>query len=899
MPIQEQRWVLPSIRLHVPVCGVRPFNFLLGSLAVAVMATTEVNASVDTTSTFDLGAFSHAGAAKVDLSRFDKDNQIAPGTYRVDVSVNGEPAGRQDMRFAITPGSIAAVPCFNRTMLAQFGVDMKKIDSVNAPAAQGKDAGSVPANIERCGLLAGWIPLATSTFDAGALELSITVPQAYIKQSARGYVDPGQWDEGIDAALLSYNFSTSAATSGNSSNRTFLGVNSGLNLGAWRLRHQGAQGWNSGGRQTYQNTATYVQRSLTPLKSQLTIGDSFSGGQILDNVRLRGVTLATDDRMLPQSQQGYAPVVRGMADSNATVSVSQNGYRIYETTVAPGPFVIDDLFATGYGGDLTVIVREVDGRKTTFVVPYSYAPQLLRTDTAKYSVALGQLRQFGVQGASPAVAQGTVQYGLNNTVTLYSGGVLSEGYTQAKVGTALNTPVGSFSFDAAQANTLLPGQGALSGQNYGVAYNKHLPESGTNFVLGAYRFSTDGYLSLPDAANVRDLARRRQDTSQYARQKSRLDMTMSQKLGEGTLSLYGSSVDYWGGRQGRQTSYTIGYGSTWNTVSWNLSAQRSRVEDSRQRTQQEDSDEVFFGPANRGRIDNRYMLTLSMPLGSSPYSPTLSSMVSRSAGDTRASSQQVAINGSAGEQQEIYYGASGDRSSTQGSSTASSVNTHVGYRASAANLRAGYGQSKNNGQLSLGADGGLVLHEGGVTFSQSLGDAVALVHVPDAQGASLSNASNVQVDSRGYAVVPSLVPFQSNTVGIDPKGTAQDVELTETTQNVAPTAGAVTLLKYSTNSGRAVVVKALQANAQPLPFAAQVFDEKGAEVGVVGQASKAFVRGIADKGRLTVKWGAASDEQCVITYQLTPLGKGQRQASADFLQEQCVGTPSAAKKRTL
>lgn len=48
--------------------------------------------------------------------------------------------------------------------------------------------------------------------------------------------------------------------------------------------------------------------------------------------------------MLPQSQQGYAPVVRGVADSNATVTVSQNGYTIYENHSGPGPFVIDDPF---------------------------------------------------------------------------------------------------------------------------------------------------------------------------------------------------------------------------------------------------------------------------------------------------------------------------------------------------------------------------------------------------------------------------------------------------------------------------------------------------------------------------------------------------------------------------
>ncbi|WP_446739875.1 FimD/PapC C-terminal domain-containing protein [Pseudomonas sp. TH32] len=114
------------------------------------------------------------------------------------------------------------------------------------------------------------------------------------------------------------------------------------------------------------------------------------------------------------------------------------------------------------------------------------------------------------------------------------------------------------------------------------------------------------------------------------------------------------------------------------------------------------------------------------------------------------------------------------------------------------------------------------------------------------------------------------------------------MELKESTQTVAPTLGAVTLITFETISGRAVILKATQKNGQPLPFAAQVFDEQGREVGVVGQASKAFVRGIADSGVLTVKWSDAAGGQCSIDYQLPKQISGERQVNTDFLQGQCV-----------
>ncbi|MFY0752112.1 fimbrial biogenesis outer membrane usher protein [Pseudomonas sp. NFX5] len=876
-----------QVRVHrcAPILPFQPRTMMLGGLmSAAVMAS---DAALASELSFDLNAFSSGLASSVDTSRFNTGNPMSPGLYRVDIVVNGQALGRREVEFVAAQAKAGAQPCLSREVLEKIGIAMDKVDT----EAHGREVGNPAAAGQYCGDLGQWIPMASSTFDPGALELAASVPQAYMKRSMRGYIDPESLDEGIAAGLLNYNFSTSAVTAGEGDGRTYLGLNAGINLGAWRVRHQGAQAWsNRTGFETYQNTSTYVQRSIIPWQSQLTLGDTFSNGQIVDGVRLRGVTLATDDRMRPQTQQGYAPQVRGVADSNATVTVSQNGYTIYETTVAPGPFVISDLHATGYGGDLIVSVTEVDGRRNTFVVPYSVAPQLLRADTTKYSATLGEVQQKGIDAKGANVFQGTLQRGLTDDLTVYGGGSLSKGYEQGKVGVALNTPVGAFSLDTATSRTAVPEHGRLTGQSLGLGYNKSLPASGTHFALGAYRFSTEGYLNLPDALNVREIASRSGDVNGYARQKSRLDLTISQQLGIGTLSLYGSSVDYWGENEGRQVSFTASYGSTWNKLNWNLSAQRSRVQDTRQLTQSELSDDVFFGRIGQpGRIDNRYMLTLSMPLGSESRSPTINTSLSRDTGDTRGSQQQVGINGFLGENAEVNYGVSAHRAISEGTRS-SQFNTYAGYRTDATHLRAGYGQSRDSSQLSFGADGGVVVHPDGVAFSQSLGEASALVHVPGAEGARLGGGGGTRVNSKGYAVVPNLTAFQNNTVEIDPEGMSLDVELQESTRNVVPTSGAVSLVKFDTVNGRAVVVKGVRENGSPLPFAAQVFDGQGREVGVVGQASKAFVRDIPQEGRLTVKWGSKIAEQCDIHYHMPAVTAGQRQVTTDFMQGVCVAS---------
>lgn len=96
--------------------------------------------------------------------------------------------------------------------------------------------------------------------------------------------------------------------------------------------------------------------------------------------------------MLPDSLKGFAPTVRGIAKSNAVVTIKQNGYVIYQTYVSPGAFAINDLYPTSSSGDLQVTVKESDGSENTFTVPYSAVPLLQREGRLKYALTAGKYR---------------------------------------------------------------------------------------------------------------------------------------------------------------------------------------------------------------------------------------------------------------------------------------------------------------------------------------------------------------------------------------------------------------------------------------------------------------------------------------------------------------------------
>ncbi|QVN14674.1 fimbria/pilus outer membrane usher protein [Burkholderia sp. LAS2] len=780
-----------------------------------------------------------------DVSRFARRNVTAPGVYTADVHVGPDWIGRYDVRFVAAPDSGDARPCFDRALLERVGVDFGKLAPDVVARLDGDDA---------CLRLDEVVPGASTAFDFTRQTLRLSIPQASLARKARGYVSPDQWTSGETVGLLGYNFNlyTSKASGHTAQTQGYLGLNGGVNLGNWRFRHEGSYSWSSRGESRYQDIATYLQRDLPSLSSQLVIGESYTSGELFDSTQFRGVRLSTDDRMLPDSLRGYAPVVRGIANSNAKVTIRQNDVTIYETTVAPGNFEIDDLYPTGYGGDLQVSVEEADGSVHAFSVPYAAVPMSLRPGVGRYSFVAGTLRN--PRGSSqPLFTQATYQRGLTNLLTAYGGVTLAGGYASAMLGGAFNTTFGAFGADVTHALTSIPGAKRYSGSSVRVSYAKSVETTGTDIALAAYRYSTDGYFGLDDAMQARDAARDGRSAQSVWRQRHRASLALTQRLGAtgGRINATASAVNYWN-RPGSDVNYSVGYTNQFRNVSYSLTATRQRNAG--------------------GDMSTLYYASVTIPLGRE-RPMTVSGNVSRDTlGRTRL---QSTLSGSLGEDHALSYSVSANHASGTNSTTDGSAN--VTYRTRLAEVSASAGASTEFQQGSLGVRGALVAHRGGITFSQPVSETFAIVEAPGAAGARITNAAGVKVDGNGYAVVPYLTPYSLNTVALDPKGISMDVELKETSRQIAPRAGAVPLIRFATDTGRAALVQARQADGTPLPFGAAVHDETGKEVGVVGQASKIFARGLNDSGSLTVRWGADSGSICRIAYDL-PVAKHHRQA---------------------
>lgn len=219
----------------------------------------------------------------------------------------------------------------------------------------------------------------------------------------------------------------------------------------------------------YTSNQTYLSRSVLPLKGQLLVGDAFTDGRLFSSIGFRGVQLSSDERMLPQSQRGYAPVVRGIANSNARVRILQSANVIYETTVPSGPFEISDIYPNGFGGDLTVEVTEADGRVLVSRVPYAATVNSLREGGIRYQLTIGQYRDRQLS-EKPTFVQGGLTYGFNNLLTGYGGFIGSANYRAAVAGAAVNTHLGAFGLDVTGANADLGSRESTTGHSIRLGY---------------------------------------------------------------------------------------------------------------------------------------------------------------------------------------------------------------------------------------------------------------------------------------------------------------------------------------------------------------------------------------------------------------------------------------------
>ncbi|KKF36280.1 hypothetical protein SY86_13885 [Erwinia tracheiphila] len=742
----------------------------------------------------------------IDLSWLESESGIQPGRHVLEIFLNGKNLRTQKVEFIAKEGK--TIPCISKKILSQIAFKDKNI--------------SDSWEKQECIDLGEILPGSLASYDHENERLILTIPQIYFFEQPEGYIDPSRWDEGINALSASYSLSGSNTILSKQNGRSMIygNLQTTLRIGAWRFHTYDSLIAGSMQQSHIQHLQSYAQRSVAPLLSELSLGDLNTSGEFFDTTSLRGVILKSDERMLPWTVKGYAPEVRGIAYSNAIVTIRQNGNVIYEKNVTPGEFNISNLAALGYGGNLDVTVIESNGVVRTFQIPYSSIPQLLRKGYFKYSVATGEARRL-TQVTSQSLLESTLQYGLTDNITLYGGlqTTFEKNYNAVNGGTAFNTPLGAISTDITHAFVpqelkIGSGNSLVDSSRLKLSYSKLVSQTNTHFNIASYYMAGNNFYSFDELMRARS---RQYDHREghIERYRNKFEMAITQDLPDewGQMALSG----WWEKnnnthRNNTRSSYLFSYRNNYDSVNYSVNVNKVYNFD--------------------GKEDTALILNASMPFGFKKGArPKLRASMSYSNSDA------VFRTSLSGSTQKDDSSTSFNTYFSQSSKTNSNFGINVGHTTNKLQKNISYSQSMNSSSLAGSLSGGILLHGEGVNFSSYMGETIALVEAKSAEGASIKGHRNSRVGSNGFGVMSYLRPYEENILNLDLKGAPIGFDTEEDSLEIVPTAGAVVKVKFNNNNqnNKSVIARIKTDSGNFIPFGARLYDESDNIYGTSGQ----------------------------------------------------------------
>lgn len=796
----------------------------------------------------------------IDLSQFSSKDALPTGKIILTVYVNNNNRGETSILLVKAPDN-KVVPEITPALLKTLGVKVETVPNLNK-----LEDDEVITDLTK------YIPDASVKVNLSELKLVTSFPQIVMSSDAVGYIDPAVFDSGVTAMFVNYMFSGGHSSNDSHSftdsnngklknDNFFAQFRAGFNYDEWRLRSTMTQTYsrNSDDKDATSDnstkfTNTYLSRNLYSLRSEFIVGETSSGNEVFDSIPMKGMRLLSNEQMLPTSQQGFAPDINGIAQSNAKIMVKQNGNIIYQTYVAPGPFKLTDLYASGSGGNLDVTITEEDGTERTFTVAFSSLPVMLRPGGWKYELSAGRFdggTTVDSKKADFVLASGI--YGFPYDVTLYGGLLGAKDYYSIVSGVGVSLgDFGAISTDITHAHANFDSIGAQNGQSYRFRYSKNMTTTGTSVDLTALRFSTKHYYDF-NQFNTADY-QLKEGTSPWLgeREKSRFTTSISQTLGNyGSIYLSGSYYNYWEQNE-KVTQLTTGYNGYLKGVSFgiNYSIDRIKSKDS--------------WPENR-QINVNVNIPFSL-FSNNPMASNFNSTYMLTHDNHGRTNQQVGLSGSAFDSALSY----GVAQSWVNQDQPNNGSLYANYSGNYGTTSLNYNYSRDYYSVNGSMNGGLLLHSGGVLLGKSMGNSMAIVEAQGAKGTEL-NSGNGVINRQGYALSPYLSEYRDNTIGLNVNTLPDDVTLKTTSQNVVPTKGAIVKVVFKTKIGFQAILN-INHSQGIVPFGAiaTLIDKENPNeinTGIVGENGQLYMSGLPSDGKLLIKWGNRNQQSCNISYQ--------------------------------
>ncbi|ARB20296.1 fimbria/pilus outer membrane usher protein [Klebsiella sp. K794] len=810
----------------------RPPAFYLRRLgiyiAIAILGSTSPVVAVE----FNIDILDSEDRENIDLSRFSQAGYIMPGTYTLSMRLNEHGISDQEISFIerTRDDEVVVETCLTPAQVELLGL---RDDALNM--IKWLDEG-------RCADFSA-LEGVVLRGDLSESSLQIAVPQAWLEYQDASWLPVSRWEEGIPGMLVDYNLNTNVTwpRQGNQSQSASISGTTGVNLGAWRLRgdYQGSY-YNTTGRadknsRNFDWSRFYAYRALPGMMSKLTVGEDYLSSDLFDSWRYTGLSLASDESQLPPKLRGYAPEVSGIARTNAKVTVSQQGRVIYETTVAAGPFRIQEL-NSALTGRLDVRVEEQDGSVQKFAVETAQVPYLTRPGQLRYKMTTGRPRDYNHSTQGPYFATGELSWGLTNAWSLYGGGIFSQDYNSLALGAGRDmNAFGTLSADVTHASARFPDDKNRQGRSWRLSYSKRFDEINSEVTFAGYRFSERNYLTMGEYLDMR------YREGYVGNSKELYTIQATKNFADLRLSTHinWSHQTYW--NRPATDRYSVSLNKyfdlgDWRHLSLSLNAVRSEF---------------------NGRKDDSAYISLTMPFGSGTVG--YNGSISRDRYTQNASWSQRLDNND-------YYSINAGNSVGGGEGTRSQMSGYYSHLGNMADVTTNFNWAQSQySSFGISASGGLTataegvaLHPGGVQGGTRL-----MVSTDGVSGVPVGFQGHT--NAFGIAVIPGVPNYYRTRAEIDVNRLPDDVESGGTpVVELALTEGAIGFRRFDVLKGSKVVAILSQEDGRHPPFGATVHNAKDRELGMVSDSGLAWLTGVNPDERLTVHWSGSAQCEVVL-----------------------------------
>lgn len=773
---------------------------------------------------FNVDVIDAADRKNIDLSVFSKLGNVSAGRYILGIKINNTLIPELPIIFysrkSVEEGADA---CITPDVVAKLGLRSESTNLISYwNDGECADFSELKGVNIRSSINNGYI--------------AIDVPLAYVEHL--DWISPALWDDGLPSIILDYSataYESRIKDQAIERNLSAYGT-VGVNLGPWRFRggFQGGRDLGEKATSSFDWSRFYAYRALPSISSNLTIGDNYIGSDLFDSFSYKGIGLSSDDRMLPPALQGYAPEVRGIAKTNAKVTISQKENILYESVVPAGPFIIQEL-NSGVRGQLDVTVLEQDGSIQTFSVDTATVPYLTRPGSVRYKAAVGQTSVSEYSSNEVLFGSGEFSLGMSNSWSLFGGSIFSEKYYALALGIGRDLyNFGALSLDITRSAANLSNDDYLQGYSYRLNYSKRFDEINSDISFAGYRFSERNFM------NMSEFLESNKSSSVVNKSKSMYTVRASKGFLDFKTSVYATYnyQDYWNSLP--KESINLSISKQFNY--WLMKGMSANLSFSRNVSK------------NSSSTDNLLSLNLSIPIGhgssmtysQSKYSDVNSHHVGYSNNQNKLSNWQIAA---------------GIKDQTSGS--AEYISGYYANQGSIANTNLSIShQSGESWSASATVSGGVTIaSEGAALHKQGTNGGTRLMLDTGGVSGVAVNDGSTQSNYWGKAVVGDANSYTSTTASIDVNKLADDVEVLSPVVEATLTEGAVGYRKLSVQQGMKVMTSITLPDGKHLPFGVEITDSNGRTAGLVSDAGMAYLSGINSGTQFTASW---SDTKCRI-----------------------------------